>query len=1032
MRKQNRGMPIRSSFVALVWTKHAARCGRWLATLVIFPVFAQSYSAQYVGTVWQTEQGLPQNTINDVVQDRNGYLWIATQGGLARFDGVRFKILGSEEIPGLRTRRILCLHADANGDLWIASLRDGLIRLHHGAATTYTERDGLPNRGVNSIREDIRGNLWLNTLGGVAYIPNPRESSANKVAVYKSYRGKPVSEFLLQARDGSMWFMSDGNVLRFGADGSTSTVRGGFMAHEARDGSVWIAFENQYRVVRYANGVSTDVELPRTEQPQWTGNRGDTFDALRNPNRGVLAMATDTDGELLILTPAGLSRVVDGKVSVPNPLRVPGTIRVLPNVRSMLVDRDGNRWIGTVSTGLFRFRRAPVTAYAKDEGLSDSTFRAVFQDREGRVWVGGDHLYWFDGNRFHLFPGLADVRSISQTEDGTLWFGGAGGLYQWRSGHLARFRIPALYVYEILPDRNGTGLWIGAQVHREGTGLFRFHDGVFDSTGMDQSVINEDREGGLWAHGGSKLVNIRDGKIVEYGPKRGLPATALNLYEDSTGTFWVTTANGGLCRLRDGTIRVITTKEGLPDNLLWGSLDDGRGHLWVTSNRGIFRMDLHDLNDVADGKISTISFVSFGIAEGMKTLECEQGVPFAGWKARDGRLWFPTDRGVVAIDPSLPDPPPPPIVLEEARANEVTIGRDGRDLLPPGNNTFDFAFTALNLSAPEKQHFKYRLTPYDKAWIDAGTQRTAHYTNMAPGEYTFSVMAANSYGVWDQQATTVQFGLKPHFYQTVWFYALYALGGLALPWVAYQFRVRHLQRQFAVSSEARINERTRIARELHDTLLQNFQGALIQLRAVYNQLSRNPEGARIALDEAIESARAAIAEGRDSIHALRVASDSEATLENLITAAAKELGSRQADAPSFRMVVEGTSQRVCPVALDELFRISREVLSNAFHHARAKQIETAIRYDDRQLSLRICDDGVGIEQAVLMEGAKQGHWGLPGIRERAKRIGAQVQIWSEPGAGTEVMVKVPAVVAYAKMQKRNVLARLRRKAEVSS
>ena len=985
-----------------------------LACVLARSGYAQSQPQKYVATMWQTEQGLPQNTINDIVQDHDGYIWIATQGGLARFDGVRFKLLGSQEVPSLRTRRILSLHASAAGDLWIASLQDGLIRLHNGAATVYTERDGLPNRGVNSIHEDVQGNLWINTLGGIAFLPNTADGAAAKLQVCPTYRGKPVSEFLMQARDGSLWFRSSMDVMRFGADGSISTARGGFMAHEARDGSVWVAFENQYRVVRYLNGMFADVELPRTKQPQWTGNRVDTFDALPNPKRGVLAMATDTDGELLMLTPLGLLRVVDGKLSAPEALPVPSDVRVLPNVRSLMVDREGNRWVGTVSTGLFRFRRARVTAYAKDEGLSDSTFRAVFQDRDGRVWLGGDRLYWFDGDQFHLFPRLADIRAISQTKDGDLWFGGAGGLYRWRSGEPTRFNIQALYVYEILPDRRGT-LWIGAQIQREGTGLFWFHNGVFDPTGMDQSVIQEDSEGGLWAHGGSKLVYMRDGKTVVYDQKQGLPTRPLSLYEDSSGTFWITTANGGLCRLRNGRLKVITTKDGLPDNLLWGGLDDGRGHLWVTSYRGIFRLNLQELNDVADGKISSISSVSFGIAEGMKTLECEQGVPLAGWKARDGRLWFPTNRGVVEIDPAIPDPPPPPVVLEEARANQLAIGRQGWTSLAPGNNTFDFAFTALSLSAPEKQRFRYRLEPYDKAWVDAGTQRTAHYTNMAPGEYTFRVSAANSYGVWNLEGATVRFMLKPHFYQTSWFYGLCALAFSGLVWAAYQLRIRQLHRQFNMATEARIEERLRVARELHDTLLQSFQASLIQMQAARDLFSRRPAQAAQNLDDAITMAAGAITEGRGAIQELRSQPADQGDLEQLFTLTGQDLSlSQESKEPAvrFRVVVEGERQPLKPLVQDEIYRIARELLRNAFRHAHASQIEAEIRYEPRQLCVLVRDDGKGIDPQILKGGGRDGHWGLAGMRERAKRIGARLDFWSEIEAGTEVQLTIPASIAY--------------------
>jgi signal transduction histidine kinase len=372
-------------------------------------------------------------------------------------------------------------------------------------------------------------------------------------------------------------------------------------------------------------------------------------------------------------------------------------------------------------------------------------------------------------------------------------------------------------------------------------------------------------------------------------------------------------------------------------------------------------------------------------------------------------------RGVVAIDPNAVNGPPP-VVIEEAWANKVKLGRDGPTSVAAGNNTFDFNFTALNLSAPERQRFKYRLEPYDKDWVDAGTQRTAHYTNMAPGEYSFQVIAANSYGIWNDRGAGVRFVLRPHFYQTNWFYALCAATLLALLWMAHQFRLRHLQRAFNVRLEGRLEERTRIARELHDTLLQSFQGLMFSFQAGRNLLPGRIEEAIRTFDRAIREGDEAIAEGRDAIQGLRADPALESNLEHLLTAAGKELArssGAEGEPPAFRVTVEGARQPLSPLLQDEVYRITREILRNAFRHAHASRIEAEITYDRQFFRLRIRDNGKGIDPKVLEQGARPGHWGLPGVRERAKRIGAQLKLWSEPGAGTEVELTVPASVAYA-------------------
>jgi signal transduction histidine kinase len=562
-------------------------------------------------------------------------------------------------------------------------------------------------------------------------------------------------------------------------------------------------------------------------------------------------------------------------------------------------------------------------------------------------------------------------------------------------------------------DQQGT-LWVIEQTYGKQGGLYRFNEGKFERAAEFNLHLAGDRGGGLWLSGVDGLQHISGGKTVLYDQSKGLPRSmVVYISEDQSGTMWASTAGGGLYRFRDGRFKAITARQGLHSDDPGAILNDGNGNLWFGCNRGVFRLGLLDLNDVADGKISSLSPVEYGIAEGMRASESNGETP-AAWRTRDGRLWFSTVRGVVVVDPAAGNPVPPPVVLEEASANQVTIDRGGGTSIPPGNNTFDFRFTALSLSAPEKQRFKYRLDPYDKTWVDAGAGRTAHYTNMAPGEYSFHVIAANSFGVWNHQGSGVRFVLRPHFYQTKSLYALGAVCFLALLWSAYLFRVRQLQHDFNVRLEERLDERTRIARELHDTLLQSFQGSMYRFQAARNLFSRRPEDALETLDSAIASGDSAIAEGRDAIQNLR-AGLAERRLEELLNVTGKELQAAKDGNghPAFQVVVEGQPRTLSPLLQDEIYRIAREVLRNAFQHAGARRIEAAIDYDADVFRLRIRDDGKGIDPKVLRQGARAGHWGLPGIRERAKRIGAQLKLWSETGAGTEVELTIPARISYS-------------------
>lgn len=976
-----------------------------LASLFVAPVRAQSPPTQYVTMVWHTEQGLPQNSVNVMLQDQRGYLWIGTFGGLTRFDGQRFAVFDSPDMQSLGNNGILSLYESRSGVLWVGTLDTGLIRLDSGVAITYTERDGLPSRFISSIRGDAQGNVWINTSKGVARF------ARSKLEAYPIYRGKAVREFFLQARDGSMWFRCGGDVVRFGTDGSISilhpTTPSVFVIDEDRDGSVWIAFRDKYRLVRYHDGVFSYVPLPSARGRELIGG----YPVFS------LAMTEDTNGELLLLTPAGLIRIVDGRLTPPEPIPLPANGRELPKVRSLLVDREGNLWVGTIGMGLIRLRRAPLIAYGKDEGLSDSGFNAVFQDREGRIWLGGDSLYWFDGHRFHLLPGVENVRAIAQTRDGDLWFGGYGGLQRWRSGVLSSFTVGAWPVRAIHQDREGA-LWIGAAMEERPGGLYRFREGKLDQIPgiSDVNQIIEDRDGGLWVGGVKKLIYMRGAKTVAYDEKQGLPDHSVDIHQEPTGTLWVASYGGGLTRLRDGRLKTITTKGGLPNNMLAGMLEDSRGDLWISSTQNIFRLSLKELNDLADGKISSVLPVSYGVAEGMRSSESDVGSP-AGLETNDGRIWFATMRGVVAIDPAAGNRLPPPVALEEAWANKLPLALKRRTSVPPGNSTLDFRFTALSFSSPDKLRFKYRLEPFDKDWVDAGTHHTAHYTNMGPGEYSFHVLAANNFGFWSDQEAGVRFVLLPHFYQTNWFRALCAAIFLALLWAVYQTRVRQLHHQFDVTLDARISERTRIARDLHDTLLQSFQGLVFRFQAARYQLPDHPEQASDALDNALVSADQAIAESRSAIQELRSEPFKESNLEQILLATGRELASSQNggyNAPLLRVIVEGQRKAERAMITEEIYRIARELLRNAYRHAHAGSIEAELRYEDDAFLLVVRDDGKGMDSETLKDRGRAGHWGLPGIYERAKGIGARLDIWSEVGAGTEVRLRVPGAIAYEK------------------
>jgi len=1014
--KNMRELRFRRATHPLLGTRELAVMG---AVLLANLVSAQAVSAQarYVATIWQIEQGLPSNWIYNMAQDHQGYLWLGTNEGLVRFDGMEFKLFSADDIAGLASGQILSLYSSRSGVLWLGTGNSGLVGLNNGVSTAYTERDGLPARNIRSIREDADGSLWINTLNGIGRI------SGGKLAPCTSYRGRPVREFLLQARDRSIWFRSGPDVVRFGADGSTASFSGAFLVQETRDGSIWLAVPDEDRLTRYYQGRFTQVALPRSRERQWTGARPvQSLDRIDDPKSGVLSMTIDTDGELLLLTPDGLVRVVDGTPGPVESLSPPAGAGDLPRVLSLLVDREGNRWVGTRGSGLFRFRRAPLKVYGEEDGLPNpSSVHAVYQDRDGRIWVAGNPLSWFEGKRFRVLPGLPEIWAIEQTKDGDLWFGGTGGLWRFRSGVLTRFPIQDRMVTQIHQDREGE-LWIIQETEQRTRRLYRFREARLELADPDVLNVLEDRNGGLWLANQLRLglQYVRGGKKVVYDERQGLPAHIVTgMSQDSSGTLWVSTSGGPLCRFRDGKFQPIRSRELTGHQV---SRADGKGNLWLMNERGIYRVGISDLNDFGDGKISSIFLVSYGRPEGMKSTTL---AGFGVCLTHGGELWFPNSRGIVAIDPAAGNPVPPPVVLEEASANQLSIGRDGRASIPPGHNTLDFRFTALSLSAPEKQRFQYRLEPYEKDWVDAGTRRTAHYTNMAPGPYSFRVIAANSFGVWNRGGAAIHFTLQPHYYQTNWFRALVCAMFLAATWGVYRLRLYQIAREFNAKLDGRVDERMRVARELHDTLLQTTQAALIQMQAAYNMFSRRPEKALETLQQAIANSSIAIDEGRAAIQGMR----SSTIAKNDLARALREAGDQMAaaGAATFDVRVQGSSRDLHPILRDDVYRIAVEALRNAFKHAEAKAIEAEIVYGDT-LRVRIRDDGKGTAPAILNEG-RSCHYGIPGMRERAERIGGKLDVSTVLGAGTEIQLSIPGKIAFGKQGAGSLFRRFRRKSK---
>jgi PAS domain S-box-containing protein len=759
---------------------------------------------QYIHDVWQKEDGLPQLSVNALVQTQDGYIWVATQEGLARFDGVQFTVFDRKKIKEIKHNNIFAIYEDKKGNLWIGSA-GGLNRLEGKNFTVYTSEDGLSNDFVRSIYEDRQGNLWIGTDNGLNLFKD------NKFTIYTTKNGlsSNIVSSILEDSRGNLWIGTNKGLNRFkGGKFTRFTTNNGLS-----DDNVRAIYED-------------------SEENLWIGTDGGGLNRFKDgeftvynteaglSNDFVQVIYGDKMGNLWIGTNEGLNRFKDGKFSAYT------TKEGLSDnmVRSICEDREENLWIGTFSGGLNRLKDGKFVAYTTAEGLSADLAFPVYQDRQGTMWIGtfGGGLNRLQEGKFTSYTrkeglGNNNVRSICEDKEGSLWISTYGsGIARFKDGKFTRFTttegLSDNNVRAIYEDSRGR-LWIGTY----GGGLNRFANGKFivynTKNGLSDNfviIIYEDKKQNLWIGTREGLNRFNDGKFTTYTIKDGLSNNAVfALYEDQEGCLWIGTYGGGLNRLKDGEFTSYTTNEGLFDDVVFRILEDGKGNFWMSCNKGIFTVKKKELNDFADGKIDSITSISYDEDDGMRSSECSGGSYPAGWKAPDGKLWFPTVKGVTVIDPEniKINVRPPPVIIEKVIVDGEPIEPGASIKLPSGKKNFEFHYTGLSFTAPKKVKFKYILAGYNNKWIDAGTRRIAYYTSIPPGHYHFKVIACNDDGVWNETGTLFEFDLKPYFYQTWWFYIscglLLVLSGIGL----YRLRVKQLKNRER-ELERLVNKRT--------------------------------------------------------------------------------------------------------------------------------------------------------------------------------------------------------------------------------
>ena len=950
-------------------------------------------TAQYRVDHWTTDDGLPQNSVLALLQTRDGYLWAATPDGLVRFDGLTFTIYNKATTPGLTTNRFNALFESADGALWIGTEDRGVVRYRAGTFDAFDRDAGLPP-SVWNIRAAPDGRVIVHTHFGAAVFDGTRFErtgpSQSHQAIARWAPGTRLQPAAIVRFDGR-------DVVRYPYPPGVAMPGVGRVV-EDNLGGLWL--------------VTVDGEYHRDDDG-WA-----PVPQVRPFVREPRAILIDTRGRHWMPVPGGVA--VSERDGLTTGIDL-GLDDAGDGIYTMLEDREGSLWLGTIRSGLFRIRRQTIDVIARQEGLADDNVYPLTEDAAGRVWVGtwngGLHRSSADGIRpWTPAAGrlLNQISALHADADGTLIVGvlhhgiviiGPDERVRLRLGE----RLPNRVVSVITRDRAGT-LWLGTNA-----GLVAVRDGAVERTltvadGLpDRRVISllRARDDNVWIGTLSGVARLSNGVLTS---PPGVEARAEDhvraIHQDDAGTIWFGTADAGLVRFRDGRTTRYTTASGLASNGVFAILDDGAGHFWTSSNRGLAQVSRRELDDFAEGRIPLVTARSFTRADGLRTLEANGGRQPSAFRGRDGRLWFATARGVAIVDPTRIPPgisPPAPVVDGVSVGGRVQMRPSAVDV-PPGQTFVNVDYGVGVLSSPEVVRFRVRLVGLDDQWSDVGRQRSMTYSGLRPGSYRFEVAAVNAGLV--GPATSLPIRVHPRFYETGWFGLLIVVfAGGAAGWVGHRRRTAQRQsqrreREFARRLlESQDRERERLAAEVHDGLGQHL--LVIRNQALLGRQSSED------MDPCLEAIADTAAQSLDEVRAIAAALH-PATLERLgLSRALAAMVRTLSRSTAVTITFDASGDRRLAAAVElQLYRIVQENLSNALRHAVATQVAVSIVFDDHEVAITVRDDGRGFSPSRVAE-RPEGSLGLSSIRQRAGTIGADLTLDSAPGKGTTVRVTVP-------------------------
>ncbi|MCW5960241.1 MAG: hypothetical protein KIS76_08755 [Pyrinomonadaceae bacterium] len=978
--------------------------------------------------VWTTADGLPQNSVNGIVQTPDGYLWLATYDGLARFDGVRFTIFDKGNSPGIINNRFVGIYADRAGAVW-AFTESGILTLYReGVFESYETPEGLSEL-IREISEDEDNRLIIATHQKLYYfkdgkfIPLPAEKQREPI---KTYSRKPDSVWIM--KPGSITHKKNGGETFYSFDFRqlrTSSVAdftvnyfpemAAAYCFEDSHGALWVGRVRD-RLYRLRDG---EVELFTAAEIFGSKIQFDIAPILEDEKGNIwLSLIIETPN----YTKTGLVKYDGGNFELSKTEGV---------AMGGIIDRENNLWLTTIGSGLMRLQKRTITTLSVKDGLAGDEVYPLIQTRSGDIYIGtmnGVNLYQ-NGKLSFLEkvknPNNQEVssRGFSESDNGELYisyYGGFGQIKSDLSQKILEKNVPSGYTDF---DYNSDGsIWLANE-----EGLIRFQHGqptekLTVSDGLPHNkviTLYKDRNGVLWIGTAKGLSRLKDGKFTNYGADVGMPEDFIrDIYEDADGTLWIGTYSSGLVRYKDGKFFRYTVENGLFNNGVFAIVEDERGNFWMSCNRGIYRVGKKELNDLADGKIAKIESVSYGLSDGMLNTEANGGRHPSAIKAKDGKIWFPTMGGVAIVDPNAEtfNPKPPPVVIENISidrkkmdaANVYAANHDLKNVIEmqPGQTSLEIDYTGLSLVKSDQIKFKYKLEGLEENWVDGGALRSANYSYLPHGEYTFRVIAANANGVWNEQGAAIRINVLPFYYETWWFRILSVLALALIIGFIYYSRVSHLRKIADAKTnfsrrliESQENDRKRIANELHDGLGQNL--VVIKNRAMLGiRKGDDPERVLKELNEISESAVLALEEVREITGNLRPQLLDRLGLTKALIAMCKQI-SGVIELESDIASIDGRFSENEEI---NIYRIVQESLNNVLKHSGAKIASVKISRSDSSVSILIEDNGNGFDADTA--GTTHGGLGLVGLRERVDLLNGELKIDSKIGEGTKIRITI--------------------------